>query len=405
MIKKMLSSFWFWGFMLVAFIAIILWDDDSDEGVKTAYIKAQMTLNHVNFSQIENGFESARMYAENCTIDDSQTNMDADDMKVLFFKENVATYTGRLIAASATKNPFEAKFLGNVRFWDTDNLRMRTEEMRYLFNRKELTTQKPITIYKDNAVLTGLGMTYNTQTQEAVINQQVVIRLWEDKQKENKKQEVIDKDPISGLPVANVPIEQLIRPMNVNASNTQGISSETVKIEADRATIASNTSNAMVPDRGLPPRDHLPPMGFDTRDRIGSGSQRIPHGRPGMGSFTRRLPPGIGSDTRMIPHERPGMGSFTRRLPPGMASKIPTRKPSRASLAASIEVTKDLPTPPLPLQTPITFLTEDLSLSFSNVISGAEFVLSPFAEGQLLCDVQVALDGHESQDDIINRLQ
>ena len=330
----MLSSFWFWGFMLVAFIAIILWDDDSDEGVKTAYIKAQMTLNHVNFSQIENGFESARMYAENCTIDDSQTNMDADDMKVLFFKENVATYTGRLIAASATKNPFEAKFLGNVRFWDTDNLRMRTEEMRYLFNRKELTTQKPITIYKDNAVLTGLGMTYNTQTQEAVINQQVVIRLWEDKQKENKKQEVIDKDPISGLPVANVPIEQLIRPMNVNASNTQGISSETVKIEADRATIASNTSNAMVPDRGLPPRDHLPPMGFDTRDRIGSGSQRIPHGRPGMGSFTRRLPPGIGSDSRMIPHERPGMGSFTRRLPPGMASDtrmLPHGRPGMGS--------------------------------------------------------------------------
>ena len=38
------------------------------------------------------------------------------------------------------------------------------------------------------------------------------------------------------------------------------------------------------------------------------------------------------------------------------ASKIPTCKPDLDKYEASAEVTKDLPTPPLPLKTPITLL-------------------------------------------------
>lgn len=238
MIKNIFSSFWFWGLLLAAFITIILWDDSIEDGAKGTYVKHKMTLNNVNFSQIENGFEHARMYATVCEMDDSQTNMEGRDIKVLFFKEDVATFTGRLIAATATKTPFEAKFYGDVRLWDTDNERMRTEEMRYLFNRKELSTQKPITVWKDNAVLTGLGMTYNTERKEITINQQVVIRLWEEEKEPPKPQK--DIDPVSGLPVAE-PIEKILNINNgsdtsqitkENASETQEVSENSIASES-----------------------------------------------------------------------------------------------------------------------------------------------------------------------------
>ena len=151
----------------------------------------------------------------------------------MFFKEEVATFTGRLIAASATKTPFEAKFWGDVRFWDTDNERMRTEEMRYLFNRKELSTQRPVTFWKDNAVLTGLGMTYNTENKEITINQQVVIRLWEDEKEKEAPKQLTDKDPISGLPIAT-PIENILE--NINSSSTS-------KIMENNATITNNIAS------------------------------------------------------------------------------------------------------------------------------------------------------------------
>ena len=47
------------------------------------------------------------------------------------------------------------------------------------------------------------------------------------------------------------------------------------------------------------------------------------------------------------------------------ASKIPISKPSRRSPVASKLVTRDLPTPPLPLTTPITFLILEYLLGFS----------------------------------------
>ena len=242
MIKRLFSSFWFWGILLASFIAIILWDDSFEENAKGTYKKHQMSLDNVNFSQIENGFEHSRMYATNCIMDDNQSNMEARDIKAYFFKEDVATFTGRLIAASATKTPFEAKFYGDVRFWDTDNERMRTEEMRYFFNRKELNTNKPITVWKDNMVLTGLGMTYKTEKKEIRINQQVVIRLWDEKKEEPKP--LSDKDPMSGLPIAT-PIENILK--NVNASSTAKVenknASDTANISSNTALIASDTAD------------------------------------------------------------------------------------------------------------------------------------------------------------------
>lgn len=236
MIKNILSSFWFWGVAFVTFVAVILWDDNFEENAKQVYVKHKMALDNVNFSHIEKGFEHARMYAAYCEMDDSQSHMDANDIKVLFFKEDVSTFTGRLISASATKSPFEAKFYGNVRFWDTDNERIKTEEMRYLFNRKELSTQKPITFWKDNAVLTGLGMTYNTISKEMTINQQVVIRLWDEK-KENTTKEKSDIDPLSGLPIADVPIESIIAQNSRSSSGTVELTNDKIETEENKSSI------------------------------------------------------------------------------------------------------------------------------------------------------------------------
>lgn len=210
MIKNILLSFWFWSVLLVAFIVLILWDDDLEEGIKAEYIKHRMVLNDVNFSQIDKGFESARLYADTCEMDDNQNNMEANNVRVIMFKENVATWTGRLISEKALKSPFEAKFWGDVRLWNSDDERFRTEEMRYYINRKEMHTQKPVTAFKDKIVVTGLGMSYFTETQELKINQQVVIRIWND-QKEKKADEKEEHNMFMGtLPVAP-PIENILQ--------------------------------------------------------------------------------------------------------------------------------------------------------------------------------------------------
>lgn len=210
MIKNILLSFWFWSVLLVAFIVLILWDDDLEEGIKAEYIKHRMVLNDVNFSQIDKGFESARLYADTCEMDDNQNNMEANNVRVMMFKENVATWTGRLISEKALKSPFEAKFWGDVRLWNSDDERFRTEEMRYYINRKEMHTQKPVTAFKDKIVVTGLGMSYFTETQELKINQQVVIRIWND-QKEKKTDEKEEHNMFMGtLPVAP-PIEKILQ--------------------------------------------------------------------------------------------------------------------------------------------------------------------------------------------------
>ncbi|NCB37804.1 MAG: LPS export ABC transporter periplasmic protein LptC [Erysipelotrichia bacterium] len=208
--KNLLVSYWFWGAILAVFISIILWDEKIGEGVKNAYVRHQMTMKNVNFSQVEGGFEHARMYADMCDMDDNQNNMNATNIRTQFFKENVATWSGILLAERGLKNPFEAKFWGNVRGWNTDGERLKTEELRYYFNRKELHTQKPVTIWKNEAVLTGIGMSYNTKTKEATINQQVLIRIWN--QNASQTANSAKAESISTLPVAP-PLSQILIPL------------------------------------------------------------------------------------------------------------------------------------------------------------------------------------------------
>jgi len=211
--KNLLLSYWLWAFILVTFIVIILWDDEIEKAT-SSYVKHRMVLKDVNFSQVEGGFELARMYADICDMDDNQNNMNASNVRTIFYKQDQATWTGRLIAERALKNPFEARFWGDVRGWNTDNERIRSEELRYYFNRKELHTQKPVTIWKDDTVITGLGMVYKTQSKEAQLLQQVVIRIWE----KDNPQTGSESHEITGLPVAP-PLSQLLKPLN-SASTT-----------------------------------------------------------------------------------------------------------------------------------------------------------------------------------------
>ena len=237
--KNFLFSYWLWGFVLIIFVIIILWDDELEKSA-ASYIKHRMVLKNVNFSQVEGGFEHARLYADICDMDDNQNNMNASNVRTIFYKPDQASWTGKLISERALKNPFEAKFWGDVRGWNTDNERIRTDELRYYFNRKELHTQKPVTIWKDNAVLTGLGLRYNTQDKEAQINQQVVIRIWDSASQTAKPDTRIEE--ISGLPVAP-PLSQLLLPLNKLSSPTVAIAtlSPDTQVNLSSATTAIAT--------------------------------------------------------------------------------------------------------------------------------------------------------------------
>ncbi len=216
MIKNFFLSYWLWAAVLIGFVVIILWDEKLEEGVKKAYIKHRMVLQNVNFSQVEGGFEHARMYADICDMDDNQNNMSATNIRTVFFKEGIATWTGILLADRGIKNPFEAKFWGDARGWNSDNERFKSDELRYFFNRKELHTQKPVTIWKDDAVLTGIGFRYNTQNKEAQVNQQVVIRIWEH---DKPQKTASEPTQIDNVPVAP-PLSQLLKPLSkTNSSN------------------------------------------------------------------------------------------------------------------------------------------------------------------------------------------
>lgn len=215
--KNFILSYWLWGAILAIFISIILWDDKISDGVKKSYVKHQMTLKNVNFSQVEGGFEHARMYADLCEMDDNQNNMNATNIRTQFFKKDVATWSGILLAERGIKNPFEARFQGNVRGWNTDEERIKTDELRYYFNRKELHTQKPVTLWKKDTVITGIGMNYNTQTKEATINQQVLIRIWNASASQTVK--TSETSSISTLPVAP-PLSQILIPLKQTAAET-----------------------------------------------------------------------------------------------------------------------------------------------------------------------------------------
>ena len=209
-------SFWFWGIILSSFIVIILWEEKLEKAVSESYKRHRMVLQNVNWSQVEKGFEHARLYADSIDMDDNHNNMDAKDVKVIFFKQDVATWTGRLISERGLKNPFEAKFWGDVRVWNSDNERLRSDEMRYYFNRKELHTQKPVTIWKDDTIITGLGMSYNVESKEARIFQQVKIQIWDSNATDTVDPEedaAESRAKLSGVPIAPPPSELLLRPL------------------------------------------------------------------------------------------------------------------------------------------------------------------------------------------------
>ncbi len=218
MIKRILSSFWFWIFVLIGFIAIILWDDNLEKSAKGDYVKHKMVLTDVNFSQVDKGFETARLYADRCEMDDNQNNMEAENVRVMMFKEEDPHWAGRLISRRAVKSPFEAKFWGNVRMWNTDNERFKTEMARYFINRKELHTNLPVTMYKDDMVVYSTGMSYFTETKELKLNRNVVIKIW-DKEDEKVKEPMVQN--VTGLPQAPELEEILPAKLEVRNENTE----------------------------------------------------------------------------------------------------------------------------------------------------------------------------------------
>ncbi len=62
------------------------------------------------------------------------------------------------------------------------------------------------------------------------------------------------------------------------------------------------------------------------------------------------------------------------------ASKTAVLKPSLFIITESMEVTIDLPTPPFPLTTPITFLTLDISFNFALMSCMRSSQVSPHEE-------------------------
>jgi len=211
---KIMTSFKFWGVLLIFFVVIILWDGDIDTKVAKTYIKQKMNMENVHFNQMDQGFEQARLYADVINMDDHQNNMLASHVRVIMFKKEVATWSAILLSDQANKNPFEAKFWGNVRGHTSEEESFRTEEFRYFLKRKEIFTQKPITIWKGNAVITGKGFRYKTVAKEAQILQQVKIRIWNEPASKtidiSSKTISTSTSPISPLPVAPHPSELLL---------------------------------------------------------------------------------------------------------------------------------------------------------------------------------------------------
>lgn len=168
----------FWAFVLVAFLLLILYKEELEKNVQSSYVKYRMRMKGVSFSEIDHGFEHARIYADEVDMDDSQKNMNASSVRCLFFDQEDATRTGELIASWAFRTPFEAKFWGDTRLHTSDNERLRTDELRYFFSRREIFTHHPVTIWKDDTIITGTGLRYHTETREGTLGRDIVIRIW-----------------------------------------------------------------------------------------------------------------------------------------------------------------------------------------------------------------------------------
>ncbi|MBI3038749.1 LPS export ABC transporter periplasmic protein LptC [bacterium] len=176
--KSIFSDFWFWLVMLLLFLGIIFRDSEFEKDVKSQYSKQKMRLNEVRFSELDQGFEHLRVYADVVDMDDFQNNFIASNVHGFFYDKLVATRTGEFTAESAAKNPYEARFWGDVKLHTSDNERLRTEELKYFISRKEIYTDCPVTIWKDSMIVTGREFRFNTQTKEGHLQKDVLIRIW-----------------------------------------------------------------------------------------------------------------------------------------------------------------------------------------------------------------------------------
>ncbi|MBF0545139.1 MAG: LPS export ABC transporter periplasmic protein LptC [Candidatus Riflebacteria bacterium] len=176
--RSIFGSIWFWLAMLLIFLGIIFKESDIDKDAGSKYFKAKMRLRNVHFSQMDKEFEELRVFADELEMDDGQNVMIASKVRALFFDKNCATKSAELIASHADKNPFEIKFYGDVRVKTSENERLRTDELRYFASRKELFTTCTVTIWKDDIIITGRELKYNTQTKLGSLAKDVLIRIW-----------------------------------------------------------------------------------------------------------------------------------------------------------------------------------------------------------------------------------
>lgn len=176
--KALLNSIWFWMFVLLLFLVVIFHDSELEKDAQSKYVKERMLLHEVHFSEMDKGFEHLRIFADDLDMDDTQTNMIATHVRAVMFDRAIATKTATLTASSAFKNPYEIRFVGDARIVTSENERLRTEELRYFLSRKELFSSSPVTIWKDDMILTGRNLTYETQTHEGYLKNDVLIRIW-----------------------------------------------------------------------------------------------------------------------------------------------------------------------------------------------------------------------------------
>lgn len=172
-------TFWFWGIVFALFLGIIFWGEDIEKDVRSQYARQKMRLTNVKFDELDAGFEHATMYADVVDMDDSQSNMTASNIHAFFFDKMIATKTGELVASWGSKTPFEARFWGDVRLHTSTRERFRAEEIRYFFSRNEMFTAMPVTLWKDDMIITGRELRYNTQSKEGSLSRDVLIRIWE----------------------------------------------------------------------------------------------------------------------------------------------------------------------------------------------------------------------------------
>lgn len=185
--KSTISYLVFIAFLL-GIVFLVLQDDTLEKELRSSYLKAKMQLKKVYFNELDQGIEYAKVFADLVEMDDFMNNMVATNVKVIYIDKNNASKTGYLVASYASKSPLEAKFWGDVRVFTTEEERLRTEELRYYFSSREIFTNMPVTIWKDNMIITGQDLRYNLNTKTGLLGRNVVIKIWDSKVKNKKTQ-------------------------------------------------------------------------------------------------------------------------------------------------------------------------------------------------------------------------